>query len=56
MSLKRDQIKEYNTVRIYQDENEYDTAEGSILEAEFGGNGPRRHAFALRQRITTTIR
>ena len=34
----------------------YDIAEGSILEAEFGGNGPRRHAFALRQRITTTIR
>ncbi len=37
LSLNRDQHKEYNfTVQIYQepDEDKYDTAEGSILEAE----------------------
>ena len=40
LSLKSDQFKEYNTVKIYQDENKYDTAEGFILEEEPVGNGP----------------
>ena len=34
LSLQSDQFKEYITLKIHQDGNKYETAKGSILEAE----------------------
>ena len=46
VSTNKRHVKEYNTIKIYQDEN-YDTAEGSNLEAELLGNGTLRYALCI---------